>query len=98
LIHEDRQKDKHITRENVNIFIVEDSTVLGKTLSATYNNLRNHDSSVGTPMGYEMDGRGSIPGRSKRLLHSVKTGSEAHPASYRMGTEDSFPGSKAAGA
>jgi hypothetical protein len=39
-----------------------------------------------------MDGQGSIPGRSRdfSLLHSVQTGSGAHPASYPRGTGDSF--------
>jgi hypothetical protein len=37
-------------------------------------------------------GRNSIPGRVKNFVHDVKTGSEAHPASYPKGT-----GSKAAG-
>jgi len=32
------------------------------------------------------------------LHHRVQTGSEAHPASYPMGTRVFFPGSKAAGA
>jgi hypothetical protein len=32
------------------------------------------------------------------LLHSVQTGSGAHPASYPMGTGDSFPEDKSAGA
>jgi hypothetical protein len=32
------------------------------------------------------------------LHHRVQTGSGAHPASYPMGTRDSFPGGKAAGA
>jgi hypothetical protein len=32
------------------------------------------------------------------FLHRVQNGSGAHPASYPMGTRDSFPGSKAAGA
>jgi hypothetical protein len=32
------------------------------------------------------------------LLHSVQTGSGAHPASYPMGTGCSFPGGKATGA
>jgi hypothetical protein len=32
------------------------------------------------------------------LLHRVQAGSEAHPASYPVGTGDSFPGDKAAGA
>jgi hypothetical protein len=30
------------------------------------------------------------------LLHRVQTGSVAHPASYKMGTRDSFPRGKAA--
>jgi hypothetical protein len=44
--------------------------------------------------------RGSIPGRGKgfSLLHNVQTGSEAHPASYLMGTGGSFAVGKAAGA
>jgi len=32
------------------------------------------------------------------LHRPVQTGSEAHPASYPMGTRGSFPGNKAAGA
>jgi hypothetical protein len=52
------------------------------------------DSSVGIPTSYGMDGRDSIPGRGERfcLIHRVQTGSGAHPASYPMGIEDSFPG------
>jgi hypothetical protein len=30
------------------------------------------------------------------LLHVIQTGSEAHPASYPMGTDGSFSGSKVA--
>jgi len=30
--------------------------------------------------------------------HCIQNGSEAHPASYPMGTRGSFPGGKAAGA
>jgi hypothetical protein len=37
-------------------------------------------------------------GQKFSLLHSVQTGSEAHPASYPMGTGGSFPGGKAAAA
>jgi hypothetical protein len=47
-------------------------------------------SSVGMATGYWVDGRDSIPGRGKRsvyLLHSVQTGSGAHPTSYLMDTE-----------
>jgi hypothetical protein len=45
------------------------------------------DSSVGIATGYGLDGLGSIPGRGKRFLHSVQTGSGPHPASYPMGTD-----------
>jgi hypothetical protein len=58
------------------------------------------DSSVTTVTGYGLDGSGSIPGRGERyfLLHGVQTGSEAHTASYPMGTGGSIPKVKAAGA
>jgi hypothetical protein len=39
-----------------------------------------------------------LEGQDFSLLHSVQTGSEAHPASYPMGTRGSFPGVTAAGA
>jgi hypothetical protein len=43
---------------------------------------------AGIAKGYGLDGRGSIPSRGKNcsLLHRVQTGSEAHSASYKMGT------------
>jgi hypothetical protein len=55
--------------------------------------IKSQDSSVGTPMGYRLDDRGSIPGQGKifSLLRSVQTDSGAHSASYLMGTEGSFP-------
>jgi hypothetical protein len=59
------------------------------------------DSSVGTATGYGLDdrgGRSSSPGRVKNFLHVVQTGSGVPKTSYPMGTADSFPGSKAAGA
>jgi hypothetical protein len=39
----------------------------------------------------------SIPSKSRgsSVLHSVQTGSEAHPVSYPTGTGGSLPGSKA---
>jgi hypothetical protein len=37
-------------------------------------------------------------GQEYSLLHVVQIGSGAHPASYPMGTGNSFPGGKAAGA
>jgi hypothetical protein len=51
------------------------------------------DSSVNIATAYGLDRRGLIPSRGKRfsLLHSVQTGSGAHPASYPMGTAGPFP-------
>jgi hypothetical protein len=41
---------------------------------------RSWDSSVGIATSYGLDGRVSIPGRSTRIfVHSVQTGSVAHP-------------------
>jgi hypothetical protein len=52
------------------------------------------DSSVGEATSYELDVRGSTHSRGDfSVLHSVQNGSEAHLASYPMGT-----GVKAAGA
>jgi hypothetical protein len=46
----------------------------------------SRDSPVGIAAGYGLEGRGSIPDRGKRFsLHSVQTGSGAHPISYQMG-------------
>jgi hypothetical protein len=39
-----------------------------------------------------LDGPVSIPGSASSLPHSDPTGSGAHPFSYPMGTEGSFPG------
>jgi hypothetical protein len=41
-------------------------------------------------MGYVLDGLGSIleRGRDFSLLHSVHTGSRAHPASHKAGTRE----------
>jgi hypothetical protein len=53
---------------------------------------------AGIATGYGLDGRGSIPDGGKRFsLHSVQTGSGAHPPSYSMGL-GLFLGIKAAGA
>jgi hypothetical protein len=61
--------------------------------------VRSWDSSVGIAMGYQLDGLVSFPAvHNVSLLHSVKTGSGAHPASYPIGARDSVPGGKAAGA
>jgi hypothetical protein len=61
------------------------------------------DSLVGIALGYGLDDRGSrvrFPAGAGNfsLHHRIQNGSETHPASYPMGTRDSFPGGKAAGA
>jgi hypothetical protein len=58
---------------------------------------------AGIALGYGLDDRGSgiqFPARAGNfsLHHRIQNGSEAHPASYPMGTGGSFPGGKAAGA
>jgi hypothetical protein len=60
----------------------------------------NNDSSVRIVKGYELDGQSSIPGSGKSfsLLHSVQTSSGIHPASYPIGTGDSFSEVKVGGA
>jgi hypothetical protein len=55
--------------------------------------LAGQDISVGITTGYELHGRGAIPGRG-----SVQTGSGVNPASYKMDAGSSFSGGKAAGA
>jgi hypothetical protein len=46
--------------------------------------------------GCRLGDRGSIPGRGKECSSSlcVQNSSEAHPASYAMGSEGPFPGIK----
>jgi hypothetical protein len=59
----------------------------------------SRDSSVGIVTGSGLDGPGSIPDSARfSHLHSVQTKSGAQSASYPMGTRDSFPGGKMAGA
>jgi hypothetical protein len=63
---------------------------------------RSRDSSVGMALDYGLDYRGSrvrFPAEDCNfsLHHRVQHSSGAHPASYPMGTRDSFPGSKVAG-
>jgi hypothetical protein len=57
---------------------------------------------VSIATAYRLDERGvriQVPvGSEFSPLHIVQTGSEAHPASYPMGTGGAFPGGKAAGA
>jgi hypothetical protein len=63
---------------------------------------KSRDSSVGIALSYGLDDRGSrfrFPaGAGNFSLHRVRNGSGAHQASYPVGTRDSFPGGKAAGA
>jgi hypothetical protein len=63
----------------------------------------SRDSSAGIVLGYGLGDRGSrvrFPAGAGNfsLHHRVQNGSEAHPASYSVGTRGSFPGGKAAGA
>jgi hypothetical protein len=63
---------------------------------------KSRDSSVGIELGYGFDDRGSrvrfLAGAGNfSLHHRVQTGSEAHPASYPVGTTVSFSEGKAAG-
>jgi hypothetical protein len=57
-------------------------------------------SSVGIAIGHGLDGRGSVPGRSKRFFSSPQHPDRiwAHPASYTVGVGESFPCGKATGA
>jgi glutamine synthetase len=53
-------------------------------------------------LGYGLDDRGSrvrFPAGAENfsLQHRVQNGSGTHPASYPVGTKESFPGGKAAG-
>jgi hypothetical protein len=60
------------------------------------------DSSVSVTLGYGLDDRGSrvrFPARTGNfsLHHRVQNDSDAHPASYPMGTRGYFPGGKTPG-
>jgi hypothetical protein len=46
----------------------------------------------------EFEVRFQAQARDISLLHSIQSATEAHPVSCAMGTGDSFPGGKAAGA
>jgi hypothetical protein len=64
-------------------------------LKSTYFKM-NRESSVGISTGWMI--RVRFPAvHGFTLLHGVKTGSGAHPASYPMGTRVYFSGGKAAG-
>jgi hypothetical protein len=64
---------------------------------------QSRDISVSTALGYRLGDRGSrvpFPARAENfsLHHRVQTSSGIHRAYYPMGSRDSFPGCKAAGA
>jgi hypothetical protein len=60
-----------------------------------YDLFGSRDGSVGVGTGYGLDGRSSLAVAGDfSLLHSFKTASEAHPASYPVDIRDSFPGGK----
>jgi hypothetical protein len=68
-----------------------------------YPSHKSRDSSVGIALGYGLDDRCSkvrFPAGAGNfsLHHCVQIDSEAHPASYPMGTRGFSPGGKAAGA
>jgi hypothetical protein len=56
-------------------------------------NMTSRDSSFGTATGWTAGVPLSAINFS--LLHNTQTSSVSHPASYPMGTDDSFPGGKA---
>jgi hypothetical protein len=76
--------------------------VVRETFNVNYI-LKSRDSSVGIALGYGPDDRGSrvwlsVGAGNFSLHHRVKNGSGAHPASYPIGTRDSFPRGNAVGA
>jgi hypothetical protein len=48
-------------------------------------------------VSYHSDLKSTIAGMGFFLCHHIQTGSEAHKASYPMGTGGSYPGGKVAG-
>jgi hypothetical protein len=83
--------------------IPEYQSLLNKVMYVLNNTSRSSDGSVGIALGYGLDDRNSrvkFPAEAGNfsLHHRVQNGSEAHPASYPMGTRGSFPVGKAAGA
>jgi hypothetical protein len=86
-----------------NIIIIKQYIVKEANMLFIYHIVESRDSSVGIELGYGLDGRGSrvrFPAGAGNfsLHHRVQNGPGAPPASYSLGTNGSFPGSKAAGA
>jgi hypothetical protein len=69
----------------------------GSLHKCSYRGARSRHRSLGIATSCGLGGPGSIPARARDFLHSVLTGSEAHPASYPIGTGISFPGIKGPG-
>jgi hypothetical protein len=80
------------------------STIFVKTFNeSSVRMVKSRDSSVGIAPVYRLDDRGSrvrFPEGAGNIClhHRDQNGSGAHPTSYPMGTRDSFPGGRAAGA
>ena len=70
--------------------------MLFKTVKIRVSGSVGRDSSVGIATSYGLDGPGIEFRWEVRFPASIQTGSEAHPASYTLGT-GSLPGGKAAG-
>jgi hypothetical protein len=76
---------------------VRNSTARFRCVFGSTGNPQSRDSSVGTPMGYGLDDRGSrvrfLAGAGNFSLNRrVQNGSGAHPASHPIGSRGSFPG------
>jgi hypothetical protein len=61
--------------------------------------MKSHNSSVSIVLGYRLDNQGSrvwflVGAGNFSLHHHIQNSSGAHPASYPMGTRDSFPRGK----
>jgi hypothetical protein len=65
-----------------------------------YTSIVSLDISLGTVIGYGLEGQGLIPSRGKISLFSTvsKLAPGAHPASYSIGTQGDFSNGKAIGA
>jgi hypothetical protein len=71
------------------------SRLLVKTVGCKYERNGRNDSSVGIAYGMSAEVRFPVIVRDFRLLHSVQTGSVAHPASYPVGAGVKLAGREA---
>jgi hypothetical protein len=101
LIQTDRPS---VVQNNVSIYVMRNRSTEWRNVSSLHpQQLLPLPGSVGIALGYGLDDRGSrvrfpMGAGNFFLHHRVQNGSGAHPASYPMGTRDSFPEGKAAGA